>query len=66
MGNPFSDFVKYRPKCSTFFISKYIVLYEKNAFAFDFGPCEVPQPENIDFQFYAFPVGTPPEVQNWI
>ena len=26
--------------------SKYIVLYEKNAFRFNFGPQEVPQPEN--------------------
>ena len=58
MGNPFFDFVKYRPKHSNSFFflknSSYIVLYEKKAFRFDFGPREVPQPENMQFHFHAF------------
>ena len=32
----------------------YIVLYDKNAFTFDFGPWEVPQRENMHFHFHAF------------
>ena len=34
--------------------SNYIVLNEKTAFKFDFGHCEVPQPEKIHFHFHAF------------
>ena len=56
MGNPFFDFVKYRPRHPKKIIynSDYLVLYEKNAFRFDFGPREVPQPENLHFHFHAF------------
>ena len=57
MGNPFFDFIKYRPKRSNKKKIKngnYIVLYEKNAFRFDFGPRKAPQTENIHFHFHAF------------
>ena len=37
------DFGKYRPK-----------RYEETAFRFDFGPCKVPQPENMHFNSHAF------------
>ena len=40
----------------------YIVLYEKNSFRFYFGPCKVPQPENMHFM--RFPVGALPEVKD--
>ena len=34
-------------KCSKIWLkSNYTALYKKNAFAFDFGPQEVPKPEN--------------------
>ena len=33
---------------------KYIRLYEKNAFGFNFGPREVPKLENMHFHFHAF------------
>ena len=47
MGNPFFDLVKYRPKRSKKKLNcNYIVLYGKNAFRFNFGPREEPQPEN--------------------
>ena len=34
--------------------SNYIVLDEKNAFRFNLGPREVPQPENMNSHFHAF------------
>ena len=33
--------------------SSFIVLYEKTALRFDFGPRKVPQPENMHFHFHA-------------
>ena len=55
MENPFFDFVKYRSRRSNFFLnSNYIVLNEKKALRFNFGPWEVPQPKNMHFHFYAF------------
>ena len=47
MGNYFFDFGKYRPNLpKKSWNSNYVVLYEKNAFRFNFGPREVPQLEN--------------------
>ena len=48
MGNPFfSSFLNKDWNTPNFFLkSNYIVLYEKNVFRFNFGPQEVPQPEN--------------------
>ena len=41
--------------------SNYIVLYEKNAFIFNFGPQEVPNQENMHCHFHAlFGWGTSP------
>ena len=67
MKNPFFDFVKSRPTHSkkSFFNSNYIVLYKKTAFRFVFGPCKVPQPENMHFHFLAFSDWACPKVQNW-
>ena len=47
-GNPFLDFLntdRNAPK-NLIQIGKYIALYQKTAFKTDFGPREVPQPEN--------------------
>ena len=67
MRNPFFYYVKYRQKRWNFLKnSNYIVIYQKNAFIFDFVPRKVSQPETCTFTFMHFPVGALSEVQNWI
>ena len=56
--NKFFDFVIYELKRSNFFKnSNYLLLYEKNAFIFNFGLQEVTQPETHENKSACFSVG---------
>ena len=68
IGNPFFDFVKYRPKRSNSFFffknSSFIVLYEKKAsdLILDFGKC--PNRKTCTFTFMRFSVGARSKIKS--